>query len=78
MTETPEQENERLLAPYIAARNAAAQDCLSALLEGRHARSIELLSEYQLTVVALEAARQVCSWFDDATVADHMERDNSE
>lgn len=64
MDETPEEETARLLAPYIAARNAAAHECLDALLDGRHEDAGHLLADYQLTVLAAEAAYQVCAWFD--------------
>lgn len=70
MEETPEEETARLLRPYIAERDAAAQRCLSALLDGRHSDSIRLLSEYQLLVVAVEASEQICSWFDGADTLD--------
>lgn len=72
MDETPEQETERLLAPYIAARNAAAHECLSALLDGRHAESIRLLSSYQVAAMAVDGAETVCGWFDDGVADQHI------
>ena len=72
MEETPEQENERLLAPYIAQRNAAAQECLSALLDGRHAEAIRLLSTYQVAAMAVDGAETICEWFDTGTVDEHV------
>lgn len=70
--ETPDQENARLLAPYIEARNAAAHAVLEALLNGHHAESQTLLQEYQMCVVAVEGAEQICKWFDDGTAGDHI------
>jgi len=72
MEETPEEETARELAPYYAARDAAAQECLSALLDGRHAESIRLLSAYQVAVVALDAAETICGWFDDGVADEHV------
>lgn len=72
MEETPEQETSRLLAPYIAERDAAAHRCLSALLDGRHAESIRLLQEYQVTCLQFDAAATVCGWFDDGTADEHI------
>lgn len=72
MEETPEQETSRLLAPYIAERNAAAQECLSALLDGRHAESTRLLSIYQVACMAVDAAETVCEWFDAGVEDEHV------
>lgn len=72
MEETPEQETSRLMAPYIAERNAAAHECLSALLDGRHAESIRLLSTYQVKCLAVDGAATVCGWFDDGVAEDHI------
>lgn len=72
MEETPEQETSRLLAPYIAERDAAAHRCLSALLEGRHAEAIRLLSEYQVHCMAVDGAETVCGWFDAGVEGEHI------
>jgi len=72
MEETPEEETARELAPYYAARDAAAQECLSALLDGRHAEAIDLLSAYQVAVVAVDAAETICGWFDDGVADEHI------
>lgn len=72
MEETPEQENARLLAPYIEARNAAAAAVLKALLDGRHSAATALLVDYQMAVLHVESAQTVCGWFDDGTVDEHV------
>lgn len=73
MEETPEQETARLLAPYYAARDAAAHAVLDALLTGAHRHAIDLLNDYQLLVLAAQSAETVCGWFDDGTAAEHIE-----
>lgn len=72
MEETPEQETERLLAPYIAARNAAAHEVLHTLLDGRHAEAITLLADYQVAAMAVDGAATVCGWFDDGVADQHI------
>jgi hypothetical protein len=73
MDETPDQENARLLRPYLDARAAAAQDVLSAVLDGRYEESQQLLVEYQMLDLAVRSAEEICKWFDDGTVAEHVE-----
>jgi hypothetical protein len=72
MSETPEEETARLLAPYIVARNAAAHECLQLLLDGRHAASQIALEKYQLTCLATQAAEDICGWFDAGTEGEHI------
>lgn len=72
MDETPDEETARLLAPYIVARNEAAHECLSALLDGRHAEAIDLLATYQVTAMAVDGAMTVCGWFDDGVADQHI------
>jgi hypothetical protein len=73
MKETPEEETARLMARYIEARNAAAHECLAALLDGRHEGASELLRDYQMLAMACESAYQICSWFDNGTAAEHID-----
>lgn len=73
MEETPEQENERLLGPYRAERDAAAHRCLSALLDGRHAEAITLLNDYQLLALTVESGETICGWFDAGVADEHIE-----
>jgi hypothetical protein len=78
MTETPDQENARLLGPYTAARDAAAQAVLEALLSGRYEQSQELLIEYQMTELAYRSAMDICRWFDEGVANDHVSVFSSE
>ena len=69
MEETHAQENERLLAPYIADRNQLAHECLEAMLENHHAEAGRLLAEYQLACFAVDSAATICQWFDDGAAS---------
>jgi hypothetical protein len=73
MEETPDEETARLLAPYIAERDAAAHRCLRALLDGQHAESQALLTDYQILCLAAESAMAICGWFDAGTAAQHID-----
>jgi len=66
MEETHAQETERLLTPYVNARNQLAHEVLSNLLQNHHAAAAALMIEYQLACFHYDAARDVCGWFDDA------------
>jgi hypothetical protein len=78
MTETPDQENARLLAPLLAARAEAAQDVLAALLDGRYEESAQLLQAYQLADLAVRSAEEICRWFDDGVAGDHIVIDSGD
>ena len=66
MEDTHAQENDQLLAPYIAHRNQLAHETLSNMLNGNHTAAGQLLAEYQMACLAVSGAEQICQWFDDA------------
>lgn len=66
MTESHAEENDRLLAPYIAERNELAHRTLEAMLQNRHTLAGQLLADYQLACLAVDSAATICQWFDDA------------
>lgn len=68
MEETHAEENERLLKPYIDARNELAHQILSKLLGGSYHDTKELLDEYAVACMAVDAASDICRWFDSGSV----------
>lgn len=66
MTESHAEENQRLLAPYIADRNQLAHETLDAMLNNHHEDAGRLLAEYQAACLAVNSAGLICQWFDDA------------
>lgn len=66
MTESHAEENDRLLAPYVAHRNELAHLTLDAMLANHHTEAGQLLADYQMACMAVEGAAQICEWFDDA------------
>lgn len=68
MEETHAEENARLLAPYIVRRNELAHEVLSKLLDGQYLHTSDLLAEYQVACMAVEAAGDICRWFDNGSV----------
>jgi hypothetical protein len=66
MEDTHAQENERLLAPYIARRNQLAHECLTAMRNNHHEDAGRLLASYQVACLAVDSASTICQWFDDA------------
>lgn len=73
MEETQDEENARLLAPYVALRNELAHEVLELLLSGRHEESAIRLQDYQVACLGLDSAMQICGWFDSGTAAEHIE-----
>jgi len=66
MEETHAQETERLIFEKERLRDSLAHATLAAMLDGRHREASELLGQYQLACIAVDAAVTICAWFDDA------------